>query len=83
MGFVWLVLSALVIAAGVRARMRQRSALGAPPPKVDDAAVRAIEQGGAIRVDRDEPLDLDEIGKEEERFWSETWNEPSDDLEEL
>lgn len=82
MGFVWLVLSALLIAAGVRARMRQRSAFGTSSPKVDDSVVRTIERGGGVRVDADEPLDLDEIGKEEERFWSETWNEPSDDLEE-
>jgi len=82
MGFVWLVLSALVVAAGVRARQRQRAALGAPPPRVDDAVVRAIERGGAVPVDADEPLDLDEIDKEEERFWTETWNEPSDEVEE-
>ncbi len=24
----------------------------------------------------DEPLDLDEIAREEERFWDETWDEP-------
>lgn len=41
---------------------------------LSDADVRAIEASG--RVERDAPLDLDEAADEEERFWSETWDEP-------
>ncbi len=83
MGLVWLVLSTLLVAAGIRARLRQRSAFDAAPPKLDDDAVRSIEERGALRLDRDAPLDLDEIGKEEERFWSETWPDSSEEPEEL
>jgi hypothetical protein len=74
----WGALSALVVAAGLKARARRRAALGAALPGVDDDAVRSIVETGALSVDADEPLDLREIGEEEERFWTETWDEPEE-----
>jgi hypothetical protein len=77
MGFVWLVISALVVAAGLKARARQRDALG-DSQRLDDDAVRSIVETGALPTDADEPLDMREIDAEEERFWSETWEEPEE-----
>jgi hypothetical protein len=77
MGFVWLVISALVVAAGLKARARQREALG-ESARLDDDQVRSIVETGALPADADEPLDMREIDAEEERFWSETWEEPEE-----
>lgn len=74
----WTVLSALVVAAGLKARARQRAHLGAAGPSVDDEAIRRIVETGALTVDTDEPLDIREIGEEEERFWAEPWDEPEE-----
>jgi hypothetical protein len=78
----WLVfwggLSVLVATAGLKARARKRAAFAAALPKVDDDAVRAIVESGTLGVDADEPLDLLDIGEEEERFWSESWEEPEE-----
>lgn len=41
---------------------------------IDDAMIRRIEAGG--RAELDDPLDLEEAAEEEERFWSESWDEP-------
>ena len=42
-----------------------------------DDMVRQIEDAGYIDVD--EPLDLEEIQEEEERFWEEApWEEPEE-----
>jgi hypothetical protein len=78
----WLVfwggLSALVVTAGLKAMARKRAALSAVPTQVDDAAVRSIIDTGALGAEPDEPLDLGEIDDEEERFWSEAWEEPEE-----
>ena len=71
-----LALVALLVAAGLALRSRRREALGARPV-LDDAAIHRIIEDGEIWVDDDEPLDLQEIDDEEERFWSESWDEPS------
>jgi len=77
----WLVfgigLAALTLAAGVTLRARRRQALRARRGGVDDALIRQIIERGQIFIDEDEPLDLQEIDDEEERFWSESWDEPS------
>lgn len=81
----WLVfgagLSALTIAAAVTLRTRRRSRFARTTPVVDDEVIEQILTRGEVHVDEDEPLDLDEIRDEEERFWSETWDEPSGDWE--
>lgn len=68
----------LVIAAGVTLRARRREAFGRGP-LVDDRMIEEIIERGEVYVDEDDPLDLREIDDEEERFWSESWDEPSGD----
>jgi len=69
-------LAALTVAAGVTLRARREAAFGSRIPVVDDDAIAQILERGEIYVDEDAPLDLDEIDDEEDRFWSETWDEP-------
>ena len=66
----------LLVAAGLALRSRRREAFG-PRTLLDDDAINRIIEDGRLFVDEDEPLDLDEIEDEEERFWSESWDEPS------
>ncbi len=72
-------LLALVLAAAVTLRARRRRAFRRRGPRVDDAVIVQIIERGEVWVDEDEPLDLEEIDEEEERFWSESWDEPSGD----
>lgn len=79
----WLIfgiwLAVLAIAAGVSLQARRREAFGSSTPIVDDAVIDRIIEDGEIWVDEDEPLDLEEVEEEEDRFWSESWDEPSGD----
>lgn len=73
-----LVVAILAVAGVVRALRRRR--LGSSPQSgwMTDEMVRQIIKVGAL-TDRqvpEEALDLEQIAKEEERFWSETWDEP-------
>jgi hypothetical protein len=68
----------LAVAAAVTIHLRRRDAY-ARVPVVDDAVIEQIIERGEIYVEDDEPLDLDVIEDEEERFWSESWDEPSGD----
>jgi len=79
----WGILSALLVTAGLKARARKRAVLAAAQPRVDDVAVRAIVERGALGVEADEPLDLREIEEEEERFWAESSQEILEEPEEL
>ena len=72
-------LAILAMAAGVSLGVRRRESYGAPTPVVDDDVIRTIIEKGEVYVEEDEPLDLDEVDDEEERFWSESWDEPSGD----
>ena len=74
----WTLLSALVVAAGLKTYAHRRAALAAGLPSLDDDAVRTLVETGALTIEVDEPLDLREIGEEEERFWSERWDEPEE-----
>ena len=69
----WLFAVGAVLVAGAwyanRRRLRRMREGG-----LSDGDIRRIEASG--RVERDEPLDLDEAADEEERFWGETWDEP-------
>jgi hypothetical protein len=73
----WALLAALTVAAGwslyERRMRRTRERL-----LLDDDAIRTILATGELHVDEDEPLNLEAIDEEEERFWSETWDEPDD-----
>lgn len=72
-----MALSALFVAAGLKAYARRRAMLAALQ-SIDDDAVRTIVDTGALTVEVEEPLDLREIGAEEERFWAEPWDEPEE-----
>ena len=74
---LWVALSALVVVAAVRLHLRRRELQASVLPRLDDAAIEAIIETGQLAVD-DEPLDLREIDEREERFWSESWDEPDE-----
>ncbi|MGD8287005.1 MAG: hypothetical protein PVJ80_08830 [Gemmatimonadota bacterium] len=74
---LWIGLAALIVVAAVRLHLRRRELTASPLPRVDDAAIASILESGELTVD-DEPLDLTEIDEREERFWSETWDEPEE-----
>ena len=44
---------------------------------LDDDMIRRIEADGSIEFE--DPLDLEQVREEEERFWSETWDVPDDE----
>jgi len=79
MAFFWFVFGVgfalLAMAAGVTVHARRRRAYRRVP-MVDDALIAHIIEHGEVRIEEDEPLDLDVIDDEEERFWSESWDEP-------
>ena len=68
----------LVVAAAVTMHTRRREAYGRVPV-VDDFVLEQIIETGHLYVEDDEPLDLEQIDDEEERFWSESWDEPTGD----
>ncbi|MGE0157846.1 MAG: hypothetical protein AB7T31_00465 [Gemmatimonadales bacterium] len=74
----WGILTVLVIAACILVYVRRRASFARRTPRVDDDAVKAIVETGALAIDDDEPLDMREIEEQEERFWSETWDEPEE-----
>ena len=77
--FFWVGLTALAFVAGLGLRRRLRERLGSSGPGLDDADVRRIIETGSLRREVDEPLDLEEIDDQEERFWSESsWDEPEE-----
>ena len=77
---LWIVLALLVLAAGVAVRMRVRSATRREEVELDEQMIRRIEEEGRLETDEREPLDWDEIREEEDRFWSETWDEPDEPM---
>lgn len=76
MNYVFLLLSVLVVVAGVVARWRVRSRTRSGGIRLSDEAIRQIEREGRLETDEREPLDREQIREEEDRFWSETWDEP-------
>lgn len=78
-GALWITLGALALAAGVAVRWRIRGVRRRDGDvEVDDEAMRRIEETGRLETDEREPLDHDRIREEEDRFWSETWDEPDE-----
>jgi hypothetical protein len=81
MSWVWILFAVLVLIAALRFRRRMAARRArASGPIVDDDAIRRILEDGALDVDDedDEPLDLDEIAREEAEFWEESWDEPEE-----
>ena len=71
-------LAALVVAAGVSLHVRRKEVHASAAPVIDDSAIERILQTGELMVEEHEPLDQEEIDDEEERFWSESWDEPTE-----
>lgn len=74
-GWIFAALSVLVLVAGAAARRRILRRTRPTANGLSDDDVRQIEEGGLLFREDDEPLDMDEIREEEERFWaSESWD---------
>jgi hypothetical protein len=74
---LFLFMALLVLLSGILARLRTREAVRKENlPLLDDEALRTILEEGVLRVeeDEDEPLDPEEIEREEERFWDQHWD---------
>lgn len=74
----WAFLAILAVAAGLSLHVRRKELLASSLSKVDDDAIAKILERGELYLEDDEPLDQQEIDEEEERFWSETWDEPEE-----
>ena len=70
-------LGVLVISAQVSLRLRRSRKIEQQAQILDDQAVDRIIRHGKISINED-VLDLEAIDDEEERFWSETWDEPEE-----
>lgn len=70
---------ALLLAAGGVMVLRRRRVRGPPQDGwlTDDMVQQIIKRGSLTSQQVPEAaLDLEEIAREEERFWSESWDEP-------
>ena len=70
-------LGVLVISAQLSLRLRRSRKIEQKAQILDDQAVDRIIRHGKISINED-VLDLEAIDDEEERFWSETWDEPEE-----
>lgn len=75
---IWAALGVMVVLGGLGVRRRLRERRADTEPGLDDEAIRRIVETGTLTVDEEPPLDLEEIEEEEERFWSEKWDEPEE-----
>lgn len=75
---IWFVFAVtLLVAAGISIHVRRKGAVASETPVVDDHVIEQILETGVVFIEEDEPLDLDDVDDEEERFWSESWDEPT------
>ncbi len=73
------VILALLLLGGLIAIRRRRRVKSLPQRGwlTDDMVRQIIERGSLTeRQVPEKALDLEEIAREEERFWTETWDEP-------
>ncbi len=75
---LWFLLGALFAYAWISMRRRIRESIEVPPPRIDEEDIRRIEEEGTLLTDDPEPLDLEQIDREEDEFWRETWDEPEE-----
>jgi hypothetical protein len=75
---IWFGFGALAVLGGLAVRRRLNESRARQRSVLDDDAVRRIVDTGRLSIDEDPPLDIDEIEEAEDRFWSETWDEPED-----
>ena len=79
-GLLFLVLTIIVLLAGVLARRRIRRAANSRSSIVSDDLLGSILDEEELRaLGEDEPLDEDEIRRAEDEFWSdENWTDTDD-----
>lgn len=79
MTLIWLLIPALAAFAALRyvARIAVKHLPG-ERPVVDDDAIRRIIEEGRLTTSAEEPLDMEEAAREEDEFWSESWDEPDE-----
>jgi hypothetical protein len=75
---IWFAFGALAVLGGLEVRRKARASMSEGRTSLDDEAIRRIMETGSLHVDDDPPLDMEEIQEEEERFWSERWDEPEE-----
>ena len=75
MGLPIFLLALVAAGAAVLTRRRIRDYIAGS--RLDDDMIRRIENEGSVELD--DPIDLDQVRQEEERFWSETWDVPDED----
>ncbi len=78
--WIWALLGALVLIAGLRYRQRLR-AMRRPrgEPTIDDEAIRHIIGTGKLpKKKADSRIDMKEAARAEEEFWDESWDEPEE-----
>ena len=71
----WSLSGVLLAYAWISMRRKIRKGMAVPPPRIDEDDIRRIEEEGALHIDDPEPLDLQQIAREEDEFWKETWDE--------
>jgi hypothetical protein len=73
---MWALAAALLAAIGGLLVRRRIERAARAESSLDDDTIRSIETHGYVEMEDDEPLDLDEINDEEERFFEdESWDE--------
>ena len=72
---LWFFLGALLGYAFISMRRKLKRSIEVPPPQIDEDDIRQIEEEGVLLTDDPAPLDLEEIKREEDEFWRETWDE--------
>lgn len=72
---VWAGLGILAAVSWYSVRARLRRSLRSKRVEVNDEAIAQILEDGVFAADEDDPLDVDHIRQEEERFWERTWDE--------
>jgi hypothetical protein len=77
-GFSFGLVTALLALAGGLIYRTRLGRMGGRKTVLTDDMIRRIEEHGALDVEDDEPLDMQHIREEEERFLEETWDEPDE-----
>ena len=72
---LWFFLGALLGYAFISMRRKLKRSIEVPPPQIDEDDIRRIEEEGVLLTDDPATLDLEEIKREEDEFWRETWDE--------
>jgi len=79
LAYLFLVLAATVVLAGVLSRRRVGRTVEGDRPVVSDEVLRKILEEGSVESEEEEPLDEESIREAEDRFWDESWDEPEEE----